>query len=169
MRQDVIAHSKQSLTDKPEWLKNRLEWFKSLQFGIILHWGLYSFWECCESWPLVPEDEWAREDRFKCWTERGKDLDLFQKDYWNLIEAFNPTEFDADAWVSTLVEAGAKYLCFTTKHHDGFCLWDTKTTEYKITGPRCPFSSDPRADVTKQLFDAARRAGLAPSTWAAAT
>ena len=165
MREDVIAHSKLSTAEKPEWLQKRLEWFKGLEFGIILHWGIYAFWDCCESWPLVPGDEWARGHDMKCWVERGRDIDLFQEDYWNLIEQFNPTEFDADAWAAAFKDAGAKYVCFTTKHHDGFCLWDTATTDYKITGPRCPFHTDPRADVTKQLFDALRRVGLGVSVY----
>ena len=164
MRQDVIAHSTTSSADKPQWLQDRLKWFRDQQFGIILHWGLYAFWDCCESWPLVPEDTWARGD-MKCWNERNHDLDLFQKDYWNLIEQFNPTKFDPDAWAALFAEAGAKYVCFTTKHHDGFCRWDTATTDYKITGSQCPFHSNPKADVTKHLFDALRRAGLGVSVY----
>jgi len=145
MRDDVIAHSKLAKSDKPEWLIRRLEWFKSLEFGIILHWGLYAFWDCCESWPLVPEDLWARPDGMRCWDEREHDIDRFQQ--------------------QCFADSGAKYVCFTTKHHDGFCLWDTDTTDYKITGPRCPFHTDPRADVTKLLFDALRKAGLGVSVY----
>jgi alpha-L-fucosidase len=161
MREDVLAHSTTTAQDKPEWLQKRLEWFKSLEFGIILHWGIYAFWDCCESWPLVPEDTWARNDRMKCWTDRDQDIDRFQQDYWNLIEQFNPTKFDADEWAQIFADAGAKYVCFTTKHHDGFCLWDTPTTDYKITGPRCPF----KRDVTKELFDALHRKGLGVSVY----
>lgn len=165
MRQDVIAHSQTATAERPEWLQRRLEWFRSLEFGIILHWGIYAFWDCCESWPLVPEDDWARGHDMKCWAERGRDIDRFQRDYWNLIERFDPVKFDPDAWAATFAEAGAKYVCFTTKHHDGFCMWDTATTDYKITGPRCPFHTHPLADVTKHLFDALRRAGLGVSVY----
>ncbi len=161
MRQDVITHSTGVGSDQPEWLRQRLEWFKSLQFGIILHWGIYSFWDCCESWPLVPEDDWSRRDELTCWTSRDKDLERFQRDYWNLIDDFNPMLFDPDEWAATFVASGAKYVCFTTKHHDGFCMWDTATTDYKITGPRCPYGRD----VTRMLFDACRRAGLAISVY----
>lgn len=158
MRQDVIASSTtNSATASPE----RLAWFQSLKFGIILHWGIYAFWDCCESWPLVPEDTWARREGMKCWDERNHDIDLFQRDYWNLIEQFNPTQFDADAWAAEFANAGAKYVCFTTKHHDGFCMWDTATTEYKVTGPRCPCQKD----LTKLLFDACRSRGLAVSVY----
>jgi len=114
---------------------------------------------------LVPEDDWSRRDELTCWVERGRDLERFQRDYWNLIEQFNPVGFDPGAWAEAFAAAGAKYVCFTTKHHDGFCLWDTKTTDYKITGPRCPFGKSARPDVTRSLFDALRRAGLAVSVY----
>lgn len=165
MRQDVVGHSGGSACEKPDWLEDRLAWFRSLQFGIILHWGPYSQWDCCESWPLVPEDAWSRREELKCWTDRGMDLARFQTDYWNLPRTFNPIGFDPKAWVDSFVAAGAKYVCFTTKHHDGFCMWDTATTDYKITGDICPFHTDPRADVTRQVFDACREAGLAVSVY----
>ncbi len=165
MREDVLAHSKLASADKPEWLVKRLDWFKNLEFGIILHWGIYAFWDCCESWPISPGDEWARNENMKCWTDRNQDIELFQRDYWNLAAQFNPTEFDADTWAQSFADAGAKYVCFTTKHHDGFCMWDTATTDYKITGDICPFHTDPRADVTKHLFEAVRRAGMGVSVY----
>ncbi len=164
MRQDVISHtSTTGLT--PQASAERLDWFKSLEFGIILHWGIYAFWDCCESWPLVPEDDWARNPNMKCWVERDRDLPRFQREYWDLAKQFNPVNFDPDAWAEMFSNAGAKYVCFTTKHHDGFCLWDTATTDYKITGEICPFHSNPLADVTKHLFDACRRKGLAVSVY----
>lgn len=165
MRDDVIGFSKTGSEIKPEWLANRLRWFQDLQFGIILHWGIYSLWDCCESWPLVPEDEWARGEHSKCWNDRGRDIELFQKDYWDLIETFNPSAFDPDKWAEIFASSGAKYVCFTTKHHDGFCLWDTNTTDYKITGRRSPFRDHPKADVTKYLFEALRKAGLGVSVY----
>ncbi len=164
-RDDVIQHSLSGTSEKPQWLQDRLKWFKSLEFGIILHWGVYSFWDCCESWPLVPDCDWSRRDEIKCWTERNKNIDLFQHDYKNLHKQFNPIKFDPDKWADLFIEAGAKYVCFTTKHHDGFCMWDTKTTDYKITGVECPFHTNPRADVTKALFDSCRKAGLAVSVY----
>lgn len=161
MRQDVVAHSGVVTGEKPQWLLDRLAWFRSLQFGIILHWAPYSQWDCCESWALVPEDDWSRRDEIRCWTERGKDLGRFQRDYWDLPKTFNPTEFKADEWGDIFVASGAKYVCFTTKHHDGFCMWDTATTDYKITGSVCPY----RVDVTRQIFDACRARGLAISVY----
>lgn len=165
MRQDVIAHSAALTALKLQWLEERLAWFRSLRFGVIIHWAPYSQWDCCESWPLVPEDDWARNDDMQCWTERGKDIARFQRDYWDLARTFDPKRFDARAWAETIAGAGAKYVCFTTKHHDGFCMWDTVTTDYRITGEICPFHNDPRSDITKELFNACRDAGLGISVY----
>lgn len=164
MRDDVIAHS-HSLSSKPEWLQKRLEWFQSMKFGIILHWGPYAQWDCCESWPISPLDDWARNERLKCWTDRDMDMDRFQRDYWDLNKTFDPRGFDPDAWAEAFASSGAKYVCFTTKHHDGFCMWDTATTDYKITGADCPFHTSEQADVTKHLFEACRKQGLAVSVY----
>ncbi len=161
MRQDVVSHSQGSGGQKPAWLEERLTWFRGLKLGIILHWAPYSQWDCCESWPLVPEDDWSRRPELACWADRGMDLDRFQEDYWNLPATFHPSKFDPAEWVDAFVAAGAKYVCFTTKHHDGFCMWDTATTDYKITGPLCGFDRD----VTRELFDACRAAGLAVSVY----
>jgi len=165
MRQDVISHSNDTTAPASPEVAAKLDWFRSLKLGIIIHWGVYSFWDCCESWPLSPGDEWARNPNMKCWVERGMDITRFQRDYWDLIEQFNPVGFDPDEWARMFVEAGAKYVCFTTKHHDGFCLWDTKTTDYKVTGPRCPYHTNPNADVTKALFSALRKVGLGVSVY----
>ncbi len=138
------------------WLKERLEWYQDLKFGLMMHWGAYSQWGCIESWPLVEEDKWARPDSLKAWTERGKDIDKFRHDYWLLPRTFNPTKFDPQAWAQVAKTAGMKYVVFTTKHHDGFCMFDTKLTDYRITAPDVPFHTNPRANVTREVFDAFR-------------
>ena len=167
-RLDVIAHSSpraRQLAGYPEWLRQRLAWFQDLKFGLILHWGPYSQWDCCESWPLVPADTWARPADLDCWNARGRDLERFSADYRALHRTFHPTDFDPDAWADAAAGAGARYVCFTTRHHDGFCLWDTRTSDYRITHPDCPFSADPRADVVRGVFDACRARGLAISAY----
>ena len=164
-RQDVIAHSTSQGYEKPEWLRDRLEWFQDQKFGLILHWGPYALWDCCESWPLSPGDEWARNDNMECWTSRGKDIARFQKDYWGLNRQFNPVNYDPNVWAELAQQAGIRYVAMTTKHHDGFCMWDTKTTDYKITGEDCPFHSDPRADVFKGLCDAFQSRGMGISAY----
>jgi len=150
---------------KPAWLRRRLDAFMDLRFGLFIHWAPYAQWDCRESWPLVPADPWARPDTMACWTERGRDLARFTRDYWALNRTFNPAAFDPDRWADLAVAAGMRYLAFTTKHHDGFCLFDTATTDYRITHPDCPFHRHPRANVTREVFDAFRRRGLAISCY----
>ena len=70
---------------------------------------------------------------------------------------FNPQNFNPEKWVEAAKDAGMKYVVFTTKHHDGFCMFDTKETDYKITSSKTPFSSNPRSNVAKEIFDAFRK------------
>lgn len=160
-----MAHSAGPQAEKPEWLKERLGWFQDLKFGLIFHWGPYCQWDCCESWPLSPGDDWARNDNMECWTSRGKDLAVFQRDYWALNRTFNPLSYDPDSWAEAAARAGVKYVAFTTKHHDGFCMWDTATTDYRVTGEDCPFHAHPRADVFGELCRAFQARGMAISAY----
>lgn len=150
---------------RAQWLRERLEWFQELKFGLFLHWGIYSQWDCCESWPLVAEDTWARPDYLRCWQERDRDFARFTRDYRALNTTFNPTEFDPGVWADAAVYAGMKYVNFTSKHHDGFCMWDTRTTDYRVTHPSCPFHADPRADIVGEVFSAFRARGLGISCY----
>lgn len=138
----------------------KLETFQDWKFGFMAHWGPYSQWGCMESWPLIEEDKWARTDDLPAWTERGKDMKRFAADYVKLSETFNPQHFEPQAWADAANRAGMKYVVFTTKHHDGFCMFDTKQTEYRTTDASCPFHTSPQADVTKAVFDAFRKAGF---------
>jgi alpha-L-fucosidase len=138
----------------------KLNAFQDWKFGFFLHWGIYSQWGCEVSWPLVEEDKWARPDNLPAWIERGKNMQRFAADYVRLNETFNPQKFAPKVWADVATKAGMKYVVFTTKHHDGFCMFDTKQTDYRITAPSCPFHSDARADVVKGVFDAFRDAGL---------
>ena len=140
----------------PQWLKDRLDWAMDLKFGLFVHWGIYSQWGCVESWPLVADAPWARPDDLPAWKERGYDLERFRRDYRDLNKTFNPTDFNPERWAEAAAHAGMKYVAFTTKHHDGFCMWDTHTTDYRITGPDCPFHTHPRADVVRAVFDVFR-------------
>lgn len=92
-----------------------------LRFGLFIHWGPYSQWDCCESWPLVPADTRARPGHQRCWNGRGRDLARFTRDYWDLNRTFNPTGFDPAVWADLAGDAGMRYVTFTTKHHDAFC------------------------------------------------
>ncbi len=134
----------------------KLEWFQDMKFGLLLHWGPYSQWEVVESWSICPEDEnWCKR--------RGpyaKDYYEYKRAYEDLKNSFNPVKFDPDSWAAAAKEAGMRYVIFTTKHHDGFCMFDTEETDYKITDRGCPFSSNPRSNVAREIFNAFRRQGF---------
>ena len=146
--------------DAEPWLKERLEWFQDMKFGFMMHFGAYSQWGCIESWPLIEEDKWARPDDLKAWTERGKDLERFKHDYWLLPKTFNPVKFEPRAWAAAAQEAGMKYVVFTTKHHDGFCLFDTRLTDFRITAPDCPFHANARSNIVREVFNTFRQRGF---------
>ena len=166
-RGDIIEHSAagDAGDGQPAWLRERLEWFQDLKFGLFLHWGIYCQWDCCESWPLVEEDTWARPDHLQCWTERGRNFARFTRDYRALNRTFDPVDFDPAIWAQAAAHAGMKYVTFTSKHHDGFCMWDTRTTDYRVTHPDCPFHAHPRADIAGRVFDAFRDRGLGISCY----
>lgn len=137
-------------------VQRKLEQWQDLKFGLLMHWGPYSQWGVVESWSICPEDEdWCRRR-----PEHGATYAEYVKNYEELQTTFNPVKFDAAKWAKAAKEAGMKYVVFTTKHHDGFCMFDTRTTDYRITSPRTPFHLNPRANITKAVFDAFRTQGL---------
>ncbi|MEY3195223.1 MAG: hypothetical protein RIQ78_1320 [Bacteroidota bacterium] len=135
--------------------QNLAEW-QGLKFGLLMHWGTYSQWGIVESWSLCPEDEGWCERR----GEHADNWYEYKKDYENLQKTFNPTLFDPVRWANAASDAGMRYVVFTTKHHDGFCMFDTRQTDYKITDPKCPYSQHPKADVTREIFNAFRAKGF---------
>lgn len=138
----------------------KLEQWQDFKFGLLMHWGTYSQWGIVESWSICPEDYgW-------CERKRGNYQDYFGyvKDYENLKTTFNPVNFDPGKWAKAAREAGMKYVVFTTKHHDGFSMFDTRFTDYKITDPGCPFSSNPKSNIAFEIFESFRSEGL----WAGA-
>ncbi|AHW59098.1 alpha-L-fucosidase [Draconibacterium orientale] len=161
----VNAQLEHEITDY-EWptdqaVLDKLEDWQDLKFGLLMHWGAYSQWGIVESWSICPEDYG--------WCERKKgsnpnDYFTYKKEYENLKLSFNPTGFNPEDWAKAAADAGMKYLVFTTKHHDGFCMFDSKYTDYKITSPESPFSTNPKANIAKEVFDAFRNEGL----WAGA-
>jgi alpha-L-fucosidase len=162
---DDTYNSDMALADKPDWLIGRLDQFMDLKLGLLFSWAPYCQWDCCESWSLAPNKKWSRPDNMRCWIERDKDPERFCRDYRKLHETFNPTGFDPAAWADIARRSGIKYASITTKHHDGFCMWDTATTDYRITHSSCPFSSHPRSNIVKEVFDAFRAEGMAISCY----
>ncbi len=119
--------------------EDALQIWQDRRFGMFIHWGPVSL--------KGTEIGWSRGAQIP------------QDEYDNLYKQFNPTKFDADAWARTAKAAGMKYVVITTKHHDGFCLWPSKYTDYDIGNT--PF----KRDVLKELSQACRRQGLAFGTY----
>lgn len=130
---------------------NRLDQWQDLKFGFMMHWGIYSQWGVVESWSICNEP----------WINRnGEPYTDYKARYQALNKTFNPTNFNPEQWAQAAKDAGMKYFVFTTKHHDGFCMFRTKQTDYAITDPTCPFSANPKADVTGELVKAFRAKGF---------
>ena len=138
-------------------VKEKLEWFKDQKLGLMMHRGIYSQTGAYESWPHCDaEEEWSRKQI--AWVEDGE---TFKAQFWGLLKSFNPIRFRPDVWADLAAKNGFKYLIFTTKHHDGFCMFDSKYSDYKVTNPECPFSKNPKANVVRHVFDAFRAKGIA--------
>jgi alpha-L-fucosidase len=128
-------------------VKEKLEQWRDQKFGMIIHWGLYAVPGIIESWQLCSED-WIERDS-------ASSYDKFKDWYWGLKKEFNPVRFSPEQWAQAAKDAGMRYVVFTTKHHDGFNMFDTKETDFKITDG--PFKNNPRANVTKYVFEAFRQ------------
>jgi alpha-L-fucosidase len=109
-------------------------WFVHDRFGMFIHWGLYA---------LAARHEWVKN------RER-----LTDEDYQPYFDHFNPDLYDPEAWAAAARDAGMKYVVLTSKHHEGFCLWDTQQTDYKAT--TTPYGRD----LIKPFAEAFRNVGL---------
>jgi alpha-L-fucosidase len=150
----LAQHGEQTYVPESDPLvRAKLAQWQDLKFGLLMHWGAYSQWGIVESWSICSEDEgWCRRDL--------DDYTLYKAKYEALKTTFNPTQFDPGKWARAARKAGMKYVVFTTKHHDGFCMFDTKLTDYKVTDPGCPFHTHRRANIAKEVFSAFRAEGL---------
>ena len=130
----------------------KLEEWQDLKFGMLIHWGLYAVPGIVESWSICSEDEdWIPRDS----TMRYDD---YKRWYWSLNKMFNPRQFDPDQWALAARKAGMKYVVFTTKHHDGFAMYNTKYSDFSIA--KGPFADHPKADVAKYVFEAFRKQNM---------
>jgi alpha-L-fucosidase len=110
-----------------------LAWQREAKFGMFIHWGPYSVAGVEASWPImVPTGE------------------ISEAEYRALPDRFNPVRFDPKEWIDLARKCGQRYMVFTAKHHDGFCMFDSEYTNYKIT--RTPYGKD----IVRQLADACR-------------
>jgi alpha-L-fucosidase len=144
------AHAQQSLIklEPTAQVAARLAWWSDARFGMFIHWGLYAQWGA-----HYPAADGTMLDGKTEHMMRHLRMPLAQ--YAKIADVFNPVKFDADAWVRTAQAAGMKYLIITSKHHDGFALWNSASSDYNIV-KRTPF----KRDVIKELADACRRGGL---------
>ncbi len=111
------------------------ESFRDARFGMFIHWGVYS---------LLGKGEWVMEND-----------GMTVADYEKLPPRFNPVDYDPAAWVGVAKDAGVRYITITSKHHDGFAMWDSKVSEYDVVD-RTPYGKD----VLKALAEECRRAGI---------
>ena len=140
----------------------KLEQWQDWKFGFMVHWGPYSQWGVVESWSICSEDVgWCGAPKDNRHTAKYVDDYVgYVKAYEQLPNTFNPVKFDPQAWAQVAKEAGTKYVVFTTKHHDGFSMFDTRQTDYRITAQNVPFHTNPRANIAREVFDAFREQGF---------
>lgn len=129
----MTAVDAQKYVPTAENLENRKD-FSEARFGIFLHWGLYS---------MFAQGEWYLQN-----------ANINAKEYAKSAQAFYPHRFDAHEWVSAFKKAGAKYICFTTRHHEGFSMWNTAQSDYNIMNT--PYGKD----IVRQLADECHRQGI---------
>lgn len=132
-------------------VRQKLEQWQDLKFGMIVHYGLYSELGIVESWSICSEEaDWIPRDSTICY-------DDYKRWYWSTISRFKPEKLDPESWARYGKEAGMKYLVFTTKHHDGFAMFDTKYSDFSIA--KGVFKNHPRKNVAKEVFNAFRNEG----------
>lgn len=117
---------------------SRTAWYRAAKFGMFIHWGPYSLASVEASWPIMTP----------------KPGTITESDYVALAKRFNPLQFDPASFVRLARAAGQRYMVFTTKHHDGFCNFDSQYTDYKVT--KSPYGKD----LVKMLADACHKEGM---------
>jgi len=144
-----VTHSALSQTatavpeESPAQRAQRMQWFEQARFGMFIHWGVYS----------VPAGEYGGATSYGEWIMEQAKIPV--SSYERFSAQFNPVKFDAREWVRMAKDAGMKYIVITSKHHDGFCLWDSAQTDWDIR--RTPFRRDPLKELSQACADAGIR------------
>jgi len=120
----------------------RMQWWREARFGLFIHWGLYA----------IPAGEWKGNKSHAEWIRTTAKIPL--EEYDKFVGQFNPVKFNAADWARMAKDAGMKYVVITSKHHDGFCLFDSKYTDFDVMST--PF----KRDILKELSEACRAEGL---------
>lgn len=138
-------------------VREKLRQWRDLKFGVLFHWGLYSIPGIVESWSICSEDV--------DWINRRRDLNYedYKRWYRGLKDEFRPTSFDPAEWARIMRDAGMRYMIFTTKHHDGFCMFDTRQTDFSIAST--PFGEEDGRDITAEVLRAFREQGFMTGTY----
>ncbi len=136
---------KDYLNESESEIQARMAWWDEAKFGMFIHWGLYA----------VPAGEYKGEktNRIGEWIMHHMGIPVAE--YEQFAPRFNPVKFDAAEWISIAKNAGMKYIVITSKHHDGFCLWDSELTDWDIMDAT-PF----KRDILKELADACEKEGI---------
>lgn len=120
----------------------RMKWWREARFGMFIHWGLYA----------IPAGDWRGQTNHAEWIRETAQIPL--EEYRRFLGQFNPVQFDARQWARLAKEAGMKYVVITSKHHDGFALFDSKVSDFDVMAT--PF----QRDILKELAEAVRGEGL---------
>jgi alpha-L-fucosidase len=116
----------------------RMDWWRDARFGMFIHWGLYA----------IPASEWKDETGYGEWIRTSAQIPL--EEYNQFVGQFEPVGFNASEWVKMAKEPGMKYIVITSKHYDGFCLFDSKYTDFNVMST--PF----QRDILEELSEACR-------------
>ncbi|MFH1197086.1 MAG: alpha-L-fucosidase [bacterium] len=135
-------HAQDFTHETKEQRDARMEWWREARFGLFIHWGLYA----------IPAGEWNGVTTYGEWIRTQAQIPI--EVYDNFVGQFNPVKFDANDWVRMAKDAGMKYIVITSKHHDGFCLFDSKYTDFDIMST--PF----KRDILKELSEACKKEGI---------
>lgn len=139
----IFAQQKDYTQETPEQKQKRMQWWTDDTFGMFIHWGLYA----------VPAGEYGGKTDGAEWIMQSHKIPT--PEYESFAKRFNPTKFNAREWVRIAKNGGAKYIVITSKHHDGFCLWDSKVTKYDVMDAT-PFNRD----ILQELTDACKAEGM---------
>jgi alpha-L-fucosidase len=141
----AIAQEKQFkdyLNESKSEYDARMKWWTEARFGLFIHWGLYA----------IPAGEWKEKTEYGEWIRQTAQIPV--EEYDKFVQKFNPVKFNAEEWVRMAKDAGMKYITITSKHHDGFCLFDSKYTDFNVMST--PF----KRDIMKELSDACKKYGI---------
>ena len=125
--------------------EQRIQWWRQAKFGMFIHWGIYS----------LPGGEWKGKKVSGYAEHLMRKEKISRKEYLDLAHQFNPVKFNAEEWILNAKKAGMKYFIITSKHHDGFAMYDSKVSDFDIMD-QTPFKRDPMAE----LAAAAKKHGI---------